>query len=198
MARTKEFDRDVVLRKAVAAFQEGGFEGTSIQVLVERMGIHRASLYDTYGSKEQLFREVLSTYEALVWTRYAGLLEGPGRARDVLREFFRRAIADLTEDPGPSSSPCLMLQTALSGARRLHDVPLEVRRHYDWFAAHFERLVARGRTEGDVRCRGTDAELAGWLRQVLLGVLAAAAVDGDGARLQTHVDRELQLLLHDG
>jgi TetR/AcrR family transcriptional repressor of nem operon len=159
------------------------------------MGIHRASLYDTYGSKEQLFREVLSSYEEVVRTRYAGLLEGPGRARDVLREFFRRAVEDLTAD---KSGPCLMLQTALSGARNLQEVPLEVRRHYDWFASHFERLLARGRAEGDVRTRSTDAELAGWLRQVLLGVLAAAAVDGDGERIQSHVDRELKLLLHDG
>ena len=72
MARTKEFDRDIVLRKAVAAFRERGFEGTSIQVLVDRMGIHRASLYDTYGSKEQLFREVLEDYADLVHSNYYG------------------------------------------------------------------------------------------------------------------------------
>jgi TetR/AcrR family transcriptional repressor of nem operon len=193
MPRTKEFDREVVLRKAVAAFQESGFEGTSIQVLVDRMGIHRASLYDTYGSKEALYREVLSCYEALVRERYQPALEAPGRAWATLERFFDRVVDELTHaDAGQST--CLMLKTALSGARHLEGVPALVRRHYDWFGQHFERLIARARVEGDVTSTALDAELASFLRHVLLGAVAAATVDGDDVELRRQIQRQLALV----
>jgi len=193
MPRTKAFDRDDVLRRAVAAFQESGFEGTSIQVLVDRMGIHRASLYDTYGSKEELYREVLSCYEALVHERYQPGLEAPGRAWSTLERFFDQVIDELTPtDAGQST--CLMLKTALSGARHLAGIPAQVRRHYDWFGEHFARLIARARLEGDVTSSAPDAELATCLRHVLLGAVAAATVDGDGVDLRQQIRRQLALL----
>lgn len=193
MPRHKEFDRDEVLHRAVAAFQESGFEGTSIQILVDRMGIHRASLYDTYGSKEELYREALTCYEALVHARFQPVLEAPGRARAALERFFDRAVDELTSaDTGQST--CLMLKTALSGARHLAGVPGQVRRHYDWFGERFERLIARARSEGDIASADTDLELAAFLRHVLLGAIAAATVDADENGLRRHVRRQLDLL----
>lgn len=196
MARPKEFDRDVTLRKAVAAFRAGGFEGTSIQVLVDRMGIHRASLYDTYGSKEQLYRESLCEYEALVRATFEPVLEAAGRARDVVRDFFEFTVAELTH-PERGEGSCLMLTTALTGARKLRGVSAIVRGHYDWFAAHFERLIALARAEGDVHSDASDAELASFLRQVLIGLIAGLAVDGDATHIRANVRRMLGLLFRD-
>jgi TetR/AcrR family transcriptional repressor of nem operon len=193
MPRSKEFDRDDALRKAVSAFQESGFEGTSIQVLVDRMGIHRASLYDTYGSKEELYREALTRYEALVHERFRPALDAPGPAWPTLERFFDRVVDELT-GAETSQDSCLMLKTALSGARHLGGVPAQVRGHYDWFGRHFERLIARARLEGDVDSPTPDAELAAFLRHVLLGAIAAATVDGDAEGLRRHVRRQLALL----
>jgi len=196
MARTKEFNRDFALRKAVDAFGDSGFEGTSIQTLVNRMGIHRASLYDTYGSKEQLFREALTEYECLVHEKYGPILDSSDPAPAVLGRFFARVIKELT-DPITGSTSCLMLKTALSGARHLSALPEQVRRYYDWYSEQFERLITRGRNEGTIGSRRSDAELARVLRFVLLGVVAAAAVDGDADGIGVQVERELALLAHD-
>ena len=59
MARPREFDRQEVLDRAMQLFWEKGIEATSIQNLVECMGIGRASMYDTFGSKEQLIFEAM-------------------------------------------------------------------------------------------------------------------------------------------
>lgn len=48
MARQKAFDRAAVLEKAMAVFWLQGYEATSMQDLVESMGINRASLYATF------------------------------------------------------------------------------------------------------------------------------------------------------
>lgn len=62
MSRTKEFDPDVVLDRAMELFWERGFEATSMALLTERLGIGRASLYATFGDKHQLYLAALRRY----------------------------------------------------------------------------------------------------------------------------------------
>ena len=62
MARKKNFDEVEVLDKAVNLFWEKGYNATSIQDLVEGLGINRASIYDTWGDKHQLYLSALKRY----------------------------------------------------------------------------------------------------------------------------------------
>ena len=48
MGRPREFERDVVLDRAMQVFWSRGYEATSIRHLVDRMRIRRGSLYDTH------------------------------------------------------------------------------------------------------------------------------------------------------
>ncbi|ADV84368.1 TetR/AcrR family transcriptional regulator [Terriglobus saanensis] len=65
MARTKEFDQEEALDAAMHLFWEHGYEATSIQELVEATGVQRQSLYDTFGSKHELFLQSLMRYQSL-------------------------------------------------------------------------------------------------------------------------------------
>lgn len=60
--RPKTFDQTQALEAAMLQFWESGFEGSSMQNLVDRMGISRQSLYDTYGNKRELFEAALKKY----------------------------------------------------------------------------------------------------------------------------------------
>ena len=63
MPRAKEFDYDVILDRATDIFLEKGYEHTSVQDLVDHLGIHRRSIYDTYGDKRQLYLKILNKYD---------------------------------------------------------------------------------------------------------------------------------------
>jgi TetR/AcrR family transcriptional repressor of nem operon len=65
MARTKEFDQEQALDAAMHLFWEQGYEATSIQELVDATGVQRQSLYDTFGSKHEMFLQSLMRYQAL-------------------------------------------------------------------------------------------------------------------------------------
>ncbi|MFE5588533.1 helix-turn-helix domain-containing protein, partial [Kitasatospora sp. NPDC056531] len=59
MARTKEFDPDAALQAALELFWRRGYEATSMADLVEGLGIARASIYATFGSKRELYLRAL-------------------------------------------------------------------------------------------------------------------------------------------
>ncbi|WP_026529422.1 TetR/AcrR family transcriptional regulator [Haematomicrobium sanguinis] len=53
------YDQDAVLEVAVAAFNEHGFEATSMGVLADRLGISKSAIYHHVSSKEELLRMAL-------------------------------------------------------------------------------------------------------------------------------------------
>ena len=59
MARTKEFNPEKSLDAAVEVFWEQGYEHTSLDALMDKMGIARQSLYDTFGDKRALYLKAL-------------------------------------------------------------------------------------------------------------------------------------------
>ncbi len=102
MARPKEFDRDEALASAITVFAERGYEGASTETLLQAMGLNRQSLYDTYGSKRQLYLEALRRYNqqnaaAIVHDLAAGATPLAGLER-ALVSFVERAVAR----PNPS------------------------------------------------------------------------------------------------
>ncbi|MGF9696662.1 TetR/AcrR family transcriptional regulator [Paenibacillus sp. MABNR03] len=62
MGRSKEFDTTEVLHKAMEVFGHYGYEGTTLPQLLKGLGIARQSLYDTYGTKKDLFILALKHY----------------------------------------------------------------------------------------------------------------------------------------
>src|SRR5215831_2183709 len=61
--RTREFDVNEALDRALAVFWARGYEGATLPELTRAMGINRPSLYAAFGNKEQLFRRALDRYQ---------------------------------------------------------------------------------------------------------------------------------------
>ncbi|MCZ9342618.1 TetR/AcrR family transcriptional regulator, partial [Streptomyces sp. TRM76130] len=56
MARTgrpREFDKDQTLTRALELFWSRGYGATSIQDLVDALGVERGSLYGAFGDKRR-------------------------------------------------------------------------------------------------------------------------------------------------
>ncbi|WP_328826057.1 TetR/AcrR family transcriptional regulator [Streptomyces sp. NBC_00252] len=55
MGRPRAFDEDEVVRAAVDLFGGRPYDGVSVDDLVSHLGVHRNSLYKTFGSKRGLY-----------------------------------------------------------------------------------------------------------------------------------------------
>ena len=61
--RTRQFEVDEALDRALEVFWARGYEGATLPELTRAMGINRPSLYAAFGNKEQLFRKALDRYQ---------------------------------------------------------------------------------------------------------------------------------------
>lgn len=92
MGRPYEFDREQTLSKAMHLFWEKGYKATSIQDLVDHMGIKRGSIYNTFGDKHSLFIEAVKFYAQKVTYKTISVLESDGSPIENIRLFFETII----------------------------------------------------------------------------------------------------------
>lgn len=67
MARTKAFNPQEKLTIAMFQFWQHGYDGTSMQLLVDTMGINRFSIYNAFGGKDELFFKSLQLYAECIF-----------------------------------------------------------------------------------------------------------------------------------
>lgn len=99
MPRVKQFNEQEVLDKAIDLFWKQGYHATSVQDLVDALGINRASLYDTFGNKRQLFERALSYYRAINQRALKTFLEQYDDVREGIQRFFELAFQQREDSP---------------------------------------------------------------------------------------------------
>jgi len=62
MGRPRGFDEQAVTAAAAAMFAGCAYDGLSVDDLVQQLGVHRNSLYKTFGSKRGLYLAALRWY----------------------------------------------------------------------------------------------------------------------------------------
>ncbi len=108
--RPRVLDRDIGLDIAARLFWERGYEGTSTADLTRAMGINPPTLYSTFGSKEELYRQALEFSIARENSRRSEILQSDLATLDALR-LFLYDIAD--GDTQPDKPRGCMVSTAV-------------------------------------------------------------------------------------
>src|SRR3569833_285931 len=98
MARTKNFDEDEVLEKAMNLFWLKGYNGTSMQDLVDGLGISRSSLYDTYVDKHTLFLRSLEHYKSKAGESMGKIIQSNSTAKEKIKRMLEYIINELVKD----------------------------------------------------------------------------------------------------
>jgi TetR/AcrR family transcriptional repressor of nem operon len=110
MARTKEFDPERVLGKAMRVFWRKGYEGTSLDVLMKETGISKQSLYDTFGDKRSLYLKALAYYRQETNSALRQLFEA---SRPVKEAFSKLLFGLSAETREQHERGCLLLAANL-------------------------------------------------------------------------------------
>jgi len=148
MPRPKEFDPEQVLDKALHLFWRKGYEATSVQDLVDTMGINRFSLYDTFGDKHQLYLAALRRYDQQMVGEKLQAFEHSEEGLPAIRRYFDEWI-DWAQTRGGCPG-CLMTNSAVELA--LHDTAATaiVRKHLERTEEAFHKALVCARKKGEI------------------------------------------------
>ncbi len=181
MARTTEFDQDAALDRAMHLFWRQGYEATSIQDLVEHMGIGRGSLYNTFGDKHALYLAALDRYCATVGTGFLAPLDGPLPVRAALHLVFDGAVATALAE---GRHGCLLANSALELASHDADTRCRVETSLRGAEDTIGRALARAQATGELAAGRDPRALARYLVNALQGLRVTAKVTDDRGTLE--------------
>jgi AcrR family transcriptional regulator len=153
-------------------FWTKGFEGTSLMDLVTAMGIKKPSLYAAFGSKEELFFEVLNLYQQRL-----GAVALPAFALPSARQAIEAYLRALATFQSASGTPkgCLLVQGALVCSDDSHKVAKLLAEVRETGVAMIKLCLERARAQGELP-KGTDLKrLARYFGTVSHGISVQAA-----------------------
>lgn len=87
--REEAFRRNLVLDAAEQLFAEKGFEGTTVAEIAERAELAKGSLYQLFGSKEELIAAAIRRKVDEVWAALDEILSRPVSPAEVIRAIIR-------------------------------------------------------------------------------------------------------------
>lgn len=188
----KRFDTDQVLDTVMQAFWARGYEATSMQDLVERTGVNRASLYATYGDKHELFLSALRMYDEKMRRKLLADLEAEYDPREAIRRLFL-AFADRVGKAGGNRG-CFLTNTALELAAHDPQARRVVVHAQEEIEAFFARMIVKGRLQGEIARRVDAAETARGLVASLLGFIVLTRCRPERALLVSVMDDAMRRL----
>ncbi|MGR3342757.1 MAG: TetR/AcrR family transcriptional regulator [Paracoccaceae bacterium] len=148
MVSRRKFDESDVLTKATRAFWARGYTATSMQDLVDCMGMNRGSIYATFGNKRALFIRALHHFfatEQLVWLTELRSRHSPRAA--CLAAFEEVVDLAMTEEVHLG---CFITNTALEMAPYDPEIAAIVAESLDEFEGFFRDMVEQGQEMGEI------------------------------------------------
>jgi len=148
MARTKEFNEEKALDKAIEIFWHKGYNGTSAQDLVTHLGISRSSLYDTFGDKQKLFAQSLLRYQKQSQDQVIKLLDESENVKETLHDIFKQAVIESLEDR--ITKGCFMVNSSVELAMHDEDIAKIVKSNTQTMEQVFTKAVKKGQESGHI------------------------------------------------
>ena len=192
MGRKKEFDREAVLAKAMMTFWRYGYEGTSMQNLVESMGINRGSLYDTFGDKRSLFLNAIAYYEQTVIQEMLGSLKKKTSSKQAIINLFQDLVANMTEHE--HFYGCLITNTAIELCPHDPETQTQIDSNFRNIANAFKQVLSEAQAQGEIGSDRDITSIAQYLTSSLQGLQVIAKVNRDRETLNNIVNIILSVL----
>ncbi|WP_129691011.1 TetR/AcrR family transcriptional regulator [Gottfriedia acidiceleris] len=190
MARHKEYDEKEVLQKATELFRYQGYEKTSLQDLVSHMGIHRRSLYDTFGDKHTLFIKALEHYDNNMKKKMDIEVKKSPTAKDAIRSILEMAIYQDNE----KSVGCLTINSAVELTLHDQEVAEKIEQNFSKTEKIILELLLRGQDSGEIPKHHDIEKLSQFIHNSYVGLRVLVKTTNDKNKLKNIIDTTLSVL----
>ena len=175
MPLEKQFDEDQALERAMRAFWKNGFEATSMQQLLDCMGIQRGSFYATFKDKRTVFRMSLELYKKQT-EQWFSEINRTKKPKQAILHVFDSILKD-AEYP-KTYCGCFLVNTSLELAPHDREISGLVETGFQMTEAFFQRMIEKAQAAGTISNAISPEDMS----RLLVGMVAGLRVVSRGRR----------------
>jgi TetR/AcrR family transcriptional repressor of nem operon len=189
MARSKEFDKDEVLEKAICVFSDKGYNGTSMQDLVDGLGISRSSMYETFSNKHALYVEALECYQKSANQQVCDIVKDCVSAKEAIRQLLEMTVNKLLDDQ--QHNGCFLVNAEIEVAA--HDIGVKeiISQSGIHMETAFMLIIVKGQQQGELSSRHDAKSLSRFISNTVKGLQVSTRSITD----RTYFDDVIQTML---
>jgi len=191
--RPRAYEPDVALQKAMAAFWQNGYSGTSLDAIAEATGMNRPSIYAAFGDKRNLYLTTLTRYVEGGGAAITAAIEQPMSLRESLLCAFN-TVLDLYCPKEGTPLGCFLLCTAAAEAVSDEFVRVALNEGMRSVDQVFEKRFQRAKAEGELTANADPALLARVASSVMHSVALRSRAGDARADLVATVEHVITLL----
>lgn len=185
MPKVETFDRTEVMDKITTLFWKKGFNGTSMQEIVDASGLNRSSIYNSFGDKFMLYLASLKHYRATFQGPIMDKLKKLN-PKEALRYFYEdvpRSIDNHTNDRG-----CLVTNCTTELISQNKEIDQYVAESVDATIEFFRELLLIGIEQGEFDADLDVEKTSLYLYSSLLGLRITAMQIPSKERISQLID----------
>lgn len=181
MARSKEFDPERALSKAMNLFWRLGYENASLEALMREMGVAKQSLYDTFGDKRSLYLKALAHYRDQTNGEMRQMLSAIPSVKDGFAKLLYGMAAETREQ---HERGCLLLSANLQRNPRDAIIRDFLQDNQARVEAIFGQALQRAQKQEELSSKENPAVLARFFVVTIQGMRAMARLKSDRKALE--------------
>ncbi|WP_378290604.1 TetR/AcrR family transcriptional regulator [Aquimarina rubra] len=192
MPKVETFNRKQVLQNATEVFHKKGYNGTSMQDLVDATNLNRSSIYNSFGSKLGMFMEVLSHYQSVAKNNIGKETIQAQNASDTIRSIFEMYLKDIITDADRKG--CLIVNCKSEMANQEPLIKSFMEQNQEQMLAVFEDLVHNGQMEKIFNENQTASQYALYLYSAIQGFRMTGILNNNEEELRNLINTVLKVL----
>jgi TetR/AcrR family transcriptional repressor of nem operon len=177
MTRPKDFDEKKVLAAAVSLFWHKGYNATSMQDLVDGLGISRSSIYDTYGNKHTVFLKSLESYIADITAEMTAAIQDATSAKKAIRQLIEISTKEMIHDA--QHKGCFFVNSFIEVVHQDPDGKALLDRGNQQIEDIFHKAIKAGQEGGEIQTRQNARALARFIFNALKGMRVSVKSETD-------------------
>lgn len=192
MARVKGFNIEDAENKALNLFWEKGYEATSVNDLVNKLGLSRSSIYDTFIDKRQLYIRALNNYGS---HKLEKMHEDLLNTEDVYSVFetFLKETFDKPEESSENKG-CFIVNSATELGYADAEISEIVNSYKTEIENMFSHYIYHAKKSGNIKSDLPDIILARIFFNTITGLRVASRSKADPSSSQDIVNATMALL----
>ncbi|WP_223786830.1 TetR/AcrR family transcriptional regulator [Marinicella meishanensis] len=118
VGRPRKIDPDIILENAMQVFWEKGYEGSSMADIMRATGMHKGSLYQTFGDKKSLFMAALERYLDGMFVEQQQIIKTHDDPTAAIRAvlFHLLEYAHINDQGGQQQRGCMAVNSLVDSA----------------------------------------------------------------------------------